>query len=678
MTAETATTRQGARCAALLGPYASGKTTLFEEILFATGAIDRRGSVRDGTTTGDSAPEARARGMSTELSVAATDYLGERWGFIDCPGSVELAQEAQAAMMVADVVVVVCEPLPEKAAAVSRLLRFLDSRAIPHVIFVNKMDQPEASVRATLHALQACSARPLVLREIPIRDGAGRITGMVDLVSERAWRWNPHKPSDLVGLPEGLRADETAARGEMLERLADFDDALMEELLEDIVPSTDEIYANLARDLARDLVVPVFFGSAENGNGINRLLKALRHEAPGPDDTAARLGVGAGQDGGPVAQVFKTLWAGQSGKLSVVRVWQGRLAEGAVLGSDRVGGLQALTGRRMAARGPAGPGEIVALGRMAHAATGDLLTSAGTLAADWPAPPEPLFALAIRAERQADEVKLGAALARLIEEDPSLSLRQNPATGELILAGQGEVHLQIALSRLAAEQKLSVLHAPPQVGYRETISRPGVQAARHRKQSGGHGEFADVTLEIAPLPRGTGFRFDDRITGGVVPKPYVAAVEKGVRGWLERGPLGFPVVDLAVTLTDGGHHPVDSSDMAFQKAAARAMTEAMPDCGPVLLEPVLRVAIGVPQDFTPRMQRIVTGRRGQLLGFDLRPGWPGWDEVQALIPEAETADLIVEIRAQSLGAGDFTAAFDHLQDVPAREAERIAARRAAG
>lgn len=667
-------TTAGARCAALVGPYTSGKTTLFEEILFACGAIDRRGSVKEGTTTGDAAPEARARGMSTEMSVAGAEYLGERWTFVDAPGSVELAQEAQAAMMAADVVVVVCEPVPEKAAAVSRLLRFLDDRAVPHVIFVNKMDLPEASVRATLHALQAFSARPLVLREIPMRDEGGRVTGMVDLVSERAWRWNPHKPSDLVALPDRLRDDEATERGALLEQLADFDDALMEELLEDITPSTGEIYASLARDLAADLVVPVFFGSAEQGHGIHRLLKALRHEAPGPAATAARLGIDTGD--GPVAQVIKTFYAGQSGKQSVVRVWAGEVADGMALGPDRVGSVAALAGRRLVARGPAGMGEVVALGRMAHAATGDLLTPGGRVEADWPAPPPPLFALAIRAERQADEVKLSAAMARLIEEDPSLSLRQSEETGEWVLAGQGDLHLQIALSRLASEQKLAVAQDRPQVGYRETITRGAVQAARHKKQSGGHGEFADVTLRIDPLPRGEGFRFDDTITGGVVPKSYIPAVEKGVRGWLARGPLGYPVVDVAVTLTDGGYHTVDSSDMAFQKAAARAMADAMPGCGPVLLEPVLRVTIAVPSEFTPRVQRIVTGRRGQLLGFDARPGWPGWDEVQALMPEAETADLIVEVRSQSLGVGSFETAFDHLQEVAARDADRLA--RAAG
>ena len=662
------------RCAALVGAYTSGKTTLFEEMLFAAGAIERRGTISEANTVGDAAPEARARSMSTELSAANLFYLGESWTLIDCPGSVELTFEAECAMMVADIVVVVCEPLPEKAATVSRLLRFLDDRAIPHLIFINKMDLPAASVRKTLDALQGFSARPLVLREIPLRDDAGRVTGMVDLVSERAWRWNPHKPSDLISLPERVKDDEKSARDAMLEALADFDDALMTELLEDVVPSAGEIYQTLTRDLQQDLVVPVFFGSAENGNGIQRLFKALRHEAPDVATTAARLGLGGHK--GNLVQVFKTLYAGQSGKLSLARVWSGEVRDGMVLGSDRVGGVSGLMGRKTVAKGVARAGDVVALGRMATATTGALLAADRKVAADWPAPPPPLFSFAIHAERQADEVKLIAALARMADEDPALRAGHNNQTGEFVIGGQGEIHLQIVLSRLRGELGLAVAHVRPALPFRETITRPASQHSRHKKQSGGHGEFADVHLEIRPQPRGAGFLFADHITGGVVPRQYIPAVEKGVQGFLVRGPLGFPVVDIAVTLTDGSFHSVDSSDMAFQKAAAKAMAEAMPTCGPVLLEPILRVTVSVPAEFTPRIQRIVTGRRGQLLGFDAKPGWPGWDEVMALMPQAEIHDLIVDLRSQSLGSGSYAFEFDHLREISGKEAEQVLALRA--
>jgi len=666
-------TTSGPRCAALVGPYTSGKTTLLEDMLFAAGAIDRRGTVKDGNTVGDGGTEARARSMSTELTVASMEYLGDSWTLIDCPGSVELTYDAQCGMMVADTVIVVCEPAPDRAVTISPLLKFLDDRDIPHILYINKMDQAEASVRATFEALQSVSSRPLLLREIPIRNEAGEVTGMVDLVSERAWKWNPHKPSDLISLPEKVKDDEELARTEMLESLADFDDKLMEELLEDVVPSTDEIYANLTKDLQQDLIVPVFFGSAENENGINRLLKALRHETPEVATTAERLGASVS---GNMAQVFKTVHAGHSGKMSLARVWSGEIKDGMTLNGDRVGGISSLLGKTTTKKTSATAGEVVALGRMENAQTGDLLSEGGKVECDWPTPPAPLYAFAISAEKQSDEVKLSGALTKLSEEDPSISAVHSEDTGEFILSGQGEVQLQIALSRMKGEYGLGVASKKPMVPYKETIRKPASQHSRHKKQSGGHGEFGDVHLEIKPLPRGEGFVFSDTITGGVVPKQYIPAVEKGVLGTLGQGPLGFPVVDLAVTLTDGGFHAVDSSDMAFQKAAAAGMREALPSCSPVLLEPILNVTVSVPSEYTSKVQRMVSGRRGQILGFDAKEGWQGWDEVQAMMPQAEIGDLIVELRSQSLGVGTYTYEFAHLQEFSGKEADKVVAERA--
>ena len=653
-------TNPGARVAALVGPYSSGKTTLFEDILFTAEAIPRRGSVKDGTTIGDSASEARARNMSTEMNIASFDYLGDPWTVIDSPGSVELTYDAQCAMMVADVTVVVCDPKPERAVTLSPILRFLDDRDIPHVIYINKMDQEDASVRATFEAIQGISSRPLLLREIPIRDGSGHITGMVDLVSERAWRWEPHKKSEMITLPKELEDAEGEARTTMLESLADFDDDLMMELLEDVVPSTSEVYENLVRDLRKDLIVPVFFGSAENENGINRLMKALRHDGPSAADTAKRLDLPAS---GKVAQVFNTAHAGKAGKLSFVRVWKGEVGDGDVLNGDRVANVRRHLGAKSDLVGKASAGEVVSLGRMTDVKTGDLLTEGGQAEADWPTPPAPMFALALHTEHHADEVRLSAALTRLTEADPSIFAEHNQETGELILAGQGAIQLQLGLSALETDSGLKLSQTTPTVPFRETITSGTTQKARHKKQSGGHGEFADVEIEIKPQARGTGFAFGDRIVGGAVPKQYIPAVEKGVRAFLEKGPNGHPIVDVEVTLVDGGHHNVDSSDMAFQKAAIKAMTEALPKCKPIKLEPVHKVSLSVPSEFTPKVQRIVTGRRGQLLGFDAKPGWSGWDEVQALIPQVEMMDIVTELRSVSLGVGTHVSEFDHLQKV---------------
>ena len=370
----TAKAPSAPRCAALVGPYLSGKTTLLESILAITGATVRKGSVGEGNAVGDSAPEARARQMGVELNVATTAYLGESWTFLDCPGSIELFQETLNALGVVDTAVLVCEPGADKALTVAPLLRFLDDRAIPHIVFINKMDNGLGSVKATLEALQAVSDRPLVLREIPIRDGE-TVSGHVDLVSERAFKWRRAGASELIQIPDSVRDREKAARGDMLEALADFDDALLEALLEDSVPSTDKIYETMAKDLRESLIVPVFFGSALNDNGVRRLLKALRHEAPEPTVTAARLGiVPAGES---LARIFKTQHAAHTGKLSYARVWRGEIEDGMTLNGSRVGSLSRVVGAKHDKMAKAGMGEVVALGRLEGIPTGALLSPSG-------------------------------------------------------------------------------------------------------------------------------------------------------------------------------------------------------------------------------------------------------------------------------------------------------------
>ncbi len=655
------------RCAALVGPYLSGKTTLLESLLAATGAITRKGTVKEGNTVGDSSPESRARQMSTELNVAGTDYLGDPWTFIDCPGSIELIQEAYNALLVSDAAVIVCEPVVDKALTLAPLMRFLAANAIPYIIFINKMDTAATGVKEIFEALQGVSERPLVLREIPIRDG-DEITGHVDLVSERAFRWNEGKPSELIQIPNTVEERGKVARNDMLETLADFDDTLLEELLEDTVPSTEDIYSNLTRDLRDGAVVPVFFGSAEKDNGIRRLLKALRHEAPGPEATAGRLGVEGG--GEALAQVFKTQHASHTGKLSLVRVWRGVVADGDTMGGERVSGVFRLHGQKQEKLSKAGPGEVVALGRLEEVKVGALL-SPSSVGGTWPDPLSPVYSMALRAEKHADEVKLSGSLAKLTDEDPSLSYEPNQDTGELILKGQGEMHLQINIDRLRTRFNLDATAHRPTLPYKETIKKPISQHARHKKQSGGHGQFGDVHIDIKPLPRGTDFTFESTISGGVVPRQYIPSVEAGVRGYLARGPLGFPVVDIAVTLTDGQHHTVDSSDMAFRAAAQLAMREGMPNCKPVLLEPFCQVEITVPNDFTSKIQRLISGRRGQILGFDARAGWKDWDQVSAMMPQAEMHDLINELRSITLGVGTYEWSFDHLQELTGRLADQV-------
>jgi len=671
-----ANTTAAARCAALIGPYLSGKTTLLEALLHAAGNTSRRGSVRDGNSVGDHSQEARARQMSTELNVANASFLGDRWTVLDCPGSVELLREAQAATLVSDVAVVVVEPEVERALTISALLRFLDRHKIPHMIFINKMDTAGARVRDLLAALQSVSQRPLVLRQVPLRGSDSEITGYVDLVSERAYRYRPGQASDLIPLPDNFWDEERATRSGLIEKLADFDDELLEQLLEEVEPPKEEIYRHLTRTLRGAQVVPVFLGSGHADWGIRRLWKALRHEGPSPQETAERLGIAA--EGEPLAQVFKTYHLPHTGKLSLTRVWRGTISEGMVLNGSRVAGLLRLVGAQQEKVPSAQAGEIVGLTRMEEIATGAVLTPSGKAAPLLlPERPQPVFGLAITSERRQDDVKLTGAIGKLIEEDSTLELEQNADTQEMVLWGQGDIHLQIAIDRLRNRHNLAVNGRRAAVPYKETIRRGGQQHSRFKRQSGGHGQFADVTLEMKPLPRGSGFTYTDSVVGGAIPRNYIPAVEEGVVEALRRGPIGFPVIDVAVNLITGQFHTVDSSDQAFHTAGRQAIQEVLPKCDPILLEPIDSVEISVPNAFTARVQRLVSGRRGQILGYDAKPDWPGWDVVNAHLPQSELHDLIVELRSLTMGVGSFAHRFDHMQELQGRPAEKVLASRTA-
>ena len=666
------------RCIALIGPNGSGKTTLFEAILARTGVTGHEGSeIRK--TIGDHSPEAQAHGMSVELNAASAEYLGDTFTLLDCPGSVEFMHDGMAALAGCDAAVVVCEADEKKLFALQTVMKSLEATGIPHFLFINKIDKAGHGLTGVLKMMQSASRIPLLLRQIPIwEDNA--VSGFVDLALERAYVYREHALSETIEIPAGLAQFESEQRFTMLEKLADYDDELMEQLLSDIAPGRDKVFGDLVAEFKRGQICPVFFGSAEHGNGLSRLLKALRHEAPFVEETAKRLGLGSAKS---AAYIMKTIHTSHAGKLSLVRVLAGQFADGAsvygLAGEERVSGVFQVTGMDVKKRGPASAGETAALGKLESMPTGTTLTAEknGAISIRTVQPPKPVYGFAIGVSERKDEIKLTAALTKLIDEDPSLSLVHDREVSQIILWGQGEMHLRVTLERLLRRFGIKAQTSKRQIPYKETIRKSIEIRGRHKKQSGGHGQFGDVVVEISPQPRGDGFAFSEVVTGGAVPRNYFPAVEAGVRDYLGAGPLGFPVVDVAVVLKDGSYHTVDSSEMAFRTAGRIAMSEGMPKCQPVLLEPISHVKISVPSEATPKVNGMISSRRGQILGFDARPGWDGWDTIEAHIPEADIQDLIIELRSATAGAGSFEAKFDHLVELTGKLAEQIAAEHAA-
>jgi elongation factor G len=666
-----------ARAVALVGPQAGGKTTLAEAILKAAGAVQRSGSVQAGTSVGDASPEARARGCSTELNVASFAYGGDRYTLLDCPGSVDFVGDVDAALPAADIAIVVADPDPDKAQFLQPILRRLDALGMPRMIFVNKIDQAHARLRDLLAALETVSPQPLVARQIPIWQGE-HVAGYVDLALERAYVYRQGEPSERVEIPAELAGREAEARFQMLERLADYDDALMEQLLSDMAPSNETVFADLAREMQARLITPVFLGSAFLGHGVRRLLKALRHETPEAEAAAERLGAGPG----PCAYVMKVSHAGQAGKMAIARVFRGRIEDGAALaGIDgahaRIGGMSALLGATARKIDAAEGGDVAALGKLEGARAGLLMSTdgAGRLSAVPPPERPALYRLAVAPEDRKDDVRLSSALAKLLEEDGALKLVHDAEAGALCLAGQGEIHLRTTLERLRRRYNVATRTQPAHVPFRETIRKSITQRGRHKKQSGGHGQFGDVVVEISPAQRGAGVVFDERIAGGVVPRQWIPAVELGVRDACAKGPLGFPVTDVKVVLIDGSHHAVDSSEIAFRAAGRLAMAEGLAACQPLALEPIDQIVIMAPSSATSRVTAMIAGRRGQIVGFDARAdGWVGWDRIDAFLPRAEAHDLIVELRALTQGLGSFAATPAHLAEVSGKLAEQLAAR----
>jgi elongation factor G len=641
---------------AVVGLHHAGKTTLTEAILHHCGAIPRRGSVADGTTTTDFEPECIGHAQSTCVGFAHTACGEVDLMLIDAPGFVDFLEESKIALLAADAAVVVIDADPNHIPQTRALIDFLESRRMPHLFFINKMDRPGAAAVATLEALVAAYGMHVVAEQLPVGEGDA-FTGVVDLVAAIA--------------DEGSVA---SARGKLLEALGDFDDHLLEELLEGVEPPLDEVRKDLHDEYALDQIVPVLFGSAARGIGISELIATIAEQFPSPLDIERQDADGRpieAKPGGPVvAQVCKTMIHPQSGKLSVVRIFTGTLTTDSVLTDtsrqgvqSRPGGIYRLQGKKQEPVTSAGPGEIVALSRLDGVHTLDTLTSGGAHTV-MPALelPDPVFAVAISPRDRLDEAKLSQMLARLMDEDPALRLMRAEFTNELELCGCGEVHVAIAAERLERKYHVSVETRAPQIAYRETITNGIETHGRYKHQTGGHGQFGEVRLRIEPRERGHGVSFDEKVVGGAVPRQFYPAVEKGVREALMRGPSGFPVVDLHVTLYDGSFHAVDSSEASFKTAASMAIRDALPKCGVTLLEPIVAIEVIVPEPFASATVSQLTAKRGTVQSFGPSDD-PAFYRVSALVPQAELAHYITELRTATQGLGSFRSRHERFDPV---------------
>ena len=639
------------RCFTVLGPSHSGKTTLVK----ALGELEGGGAETS---------------FSNRLSLRTFSYIGEKWGAFDVAGGTDNLGAAGHALAASDSVVLCVPPSPGSAEQAAPYLRLIEESGVPCYLFVNRMDTAENRVRDTVAAIQAYASLPIVLRQVPIRDG-GTVTGSIDLISERAWEYQEGKPSNLIEIPESLRDRQMEARSELLEHLADFDDDLLEQLIEDRIPASESVFSLVSDMHRKNAFITTHLGVAELGNGAFRLMKSLRHESSSVADIAGRLGL---QSDARVIGVYADNRR-HVGKSLLVRDLKGGLTQGFSLGGGTIGSLNGVDGKPDSATLEAG-GLAVAV-KSDHLDPGRAYSETGSFdLPDWSKGHSPSFHRILAPDSDRDDARLSGALARCAAIDPGLTITHEEDTGFLVANLQGPMHLRRLVDRLDVDFDIKVSERRLSGSYRETCSRTTDKRYRHRKQSGGAGQFADIVFTLRPLARGEGFAFDDTVKGGAVPRNYIPSVEAGCKDALAKGPLGFRVVDVGVTLTDGKHHSVDSSDFAFRTAGLMGMREALKEAGPVLLQPIDHVEIHVPSVYTGGLIALISSLKGQVLGFDPHPAAKGWDVFRALLPAPMHDDLFQSLGGMTHGTAWVESGFDHYEELHGKEAERIQAERA--
>lgn len=666
------------RNVALVGHGGAGKTTLAEAMLLEAGLVSRLGRVEDGTTVCDSEPEEQRRGQSLSLALAPIVWKGHRINLLDAPGYADFEGEALTALRVADLAVFVVSAVAGPEVQTIRLWKAAAEMGLPRMVFVNKLDRERASFPRTLDQLRERLGAGVAPLELPIGEEAG-FNGLADLLTDTAFLYDGTSGGHTTApIPDDMEALEHQVHDNLVEGIVVADDALLERYLEGEVPTVDELEHTLAHGIDQASVFPVVCGSATGRVGIDRLIDLICEIGPSPlerppieveaGDTIVDIAPDAA--GQPLLFVFKTLADPFVGQVSLFRVLSGTVHADDHLVNPRSGaderlhGLFRVSGREHEAVDVLVAGDIGGVAKLTGTVTGDTLAPRGTpVRVAVPAEPEPVLAIAVRARTTADEDKLANALHRLVQEDATLVVTLDPETHQTLLRGTGETHLQVTLERLERKFGVAVDTEEVRVAYRETITKPAEAEGRHKKQSGGHGQFGVATVRIEPLERGAGYEFVDKVVGGAIPRQFIPAVSKGIEEAMAEGGLhGFPVVDVRVTCLDGRYHPVDSSEMSFKMAGRLAFREALAQADPVVLEPVSAIEVTVPADVQGDVLGDLNSRRGRVQGTEA--GEPGEQVVIAQVPTAELRRYAVDLRSRTGGRGAFSAHHDHYDVVP--------------
>ena len=671
---------------AIVGHGDTGKTTLVSAFLYTTGAVNRLGKVEDGTTITDYDEDEIERKITINTSLAHCQWKDHKINLLDTPGYRAFIFDAKAALPAVETALVVVDAVSGVEVQTELVWSFADQFKIPRIVAINKMDRDNASFKRTVDSLQESLAREIVPVQLPIGEEK-EFQGVIDLISNKAFYYEldgKGKPVEKE-IPADMVDEAASRREELIEMIEESDDALMEKFFEEGTLSNEDLLSGMAKSIKAGTFFPAFCIAASRNSGISTLLDAITSLCPNPlernavsaiDPTGEDTEIEINPDGKPLAFVFKTLADPFAGRISLIKSLAGTIKSDSTLRNlekrtdERLGSLQAFQGKSHETLTEINTGDICGVLKLKETVTGDTLSAAKDGSVFKPVEfPEPSISFAIEPATRGDEDKIGQSVARIMEEDPSLQFRRDPQTKEFILAGNGQLHIEVSVGKLKRKYGVEVLLKTPKVPYRETITGNADVQGRHKKQSGGHGQFGDCRIRMEPTERSGGFQFVDQIFGGSIPKQYIPAVEKGIIETAARGYLaGFPVVDFKVTLYDGSYHDVDSSEMAFKIAGGVAFKKAMEQAKPVLLEPTMNVEIYAPEENAGDIMGDLNSRRGRIQGMDVKDNT---QVVRAQVPMAEMLNYDSTLTSMTGGRGSFQMEISHYDIVPAHLTEKV-------